>query len=144
MKTLDLYIYMYMHTLYLPDCWLEVSIWKVLRPATSAQGFLGFPVSKSEYWDGSPKFQIATACFSWTLPELNFLDNYFIFMYVYNNHCHRATAHLQLYIYIYMVIYYQFVTHIAASLGKHHIGLHINIKIVAECMFCIYLYVMMA
>jgi hypothetical protein len=36
------------YTLWLPDCWLEVSIRKVLRPATSAQVFLGFPVSKSE------------------------------------------------------------------------------------------------
>jgi hypothetical protein len=35
------------------DCWLEVSIRKVLRPATSTQVFLGFPVSISEYWDGS-------------------------------------------------------------------------------------------
>jgi hypothetical protein len=34
-------------------CWLEVSIRKVLRPATSAQVFLGFPVSVSECWDGS-------------------------------------------------------------------------------------------
>jgi hypothetical protein len=33
---------------YLPDCWLAVSIRKVLRPATSAKVFLGFPVSKSE------------------------------------------------------------------------------------------------
>jgi hypothetical protein len=31
----------------LPDCWLEVSIWKVLRQATSAQVFLGFPVFKA-------------------------------------------------------------------------------------------------
>ena len=30
------------------DCWLEVSIRKVLRPATSTQVFLGFPVSTSE------------------------------------------------------------------------------------------------
>ena len=29
-------------------CWLEVSIRKVLRPATSAQVFLDFPVSISE------------------------------------------------------------------------------------------------
>ena len=36
-----------------PDCWLEVSIRKVLRPATSTQVFLGFPVPKSECWDGS-------------------------------------------------------------------------------------------
>jgi hypothetical protein len=36
----------------LPDWWLEVSIRKVLRPATSAQIFLGFRASKSECWDG--------------------------------------------------------------------------------------------
>jgi len=30
------------------DCWLEVSIWKVLRPVTSTQVFLGFPVSVSK------------------------------------------------------------------------------------------------
>jgi hypothetical protein len=30
------------------DCLLEVGIRKVLQPATSAQGFLGFLVSKSE------------------------------------------------------------------------------------------------
>jgi hypothetical protein len=34
--------------LYTPDCWLEVSTRKVLRPATSTQVFLGFPVSPSE------------------------------------------------------------------------------------------------
>jgi len=31
--------------LWMPDCWLEVSIRKVLRPATLTQIFLGFPVS---------------------------------------------------------------------------------------------------
>jgi len=36
----------YIH--WLPDSWLEVSIRQILRPATSAQVFLGFPVSKSE------------------------------------------------------------------------------------------------
>jgi hypothetical protein len=40
--------------LYLPDCRLAVGTRKVLLwPATSAQGFLGFPVSKSDCWDGS-------------------------------------------------------------------------------------------
>jgi hypothetical protein len=29
-------------------------------------------------------------------PGLNFLDPYFTFMYMHNNHCHRATDHLQL------------------------------------------------
>ena len=38
---------------YTPDCWLEVSIQKVLRPATSTQVFLRFPVSISKCWDGS-------------------------------------------------------------------------------------------
>jgi len=34
--------------------------------------------------------------FSYSPPDLNFLDPYFIFMYTHYNHCHRATAHLQL------------------------------------------------
>jgi hypothetical protein len=34
--------------LYMPNCWLEVSIRKVLQPATSTQVFLGFPMSISE------------------------------------------------------------------------------------------------
>jgi hypothetical protein len=37
---------------------------------------------------------VATACFSCSPPDLNFLDPYFIFMYMHNNHCHRVTAHL--------------------------------------------------
>ena len=76
----------------MPHCWLEVSIRKVLRPVTSTQVFLGFPVSISECWDGSQD----SACFSCSPPELNFLDPYFIFMYMHYNHCQRATAHLQL------------------------------------------------
>jgi hypothetical protein len=39
---------------YMPGCRLEVSIRKVLLwPATSAQVFLGFPVSNSKCWFGS-------------------------------------------------------------------------------------------
>jgi len=34
-------------------CWLEVSIRKVLRSATSTQGFLGLPVPKCKRCDGS-------------------------------------------------------------------------------------------
>jgi hypothetical protein len=34
--------------LYMSDCWLEVSIRKVLRPATSTHVFLSFPVSISK------------------------------------------------------------------------------------------------
>ena len=58
---------------------LEVSIRKVLRPATSAQVFLGFAVSKRMLrW--FPRLQVATACFSCSPPDLNLLDPYFIFM----------------------------------------------------------------
>ena len=37
----------------MPDCWLEVSIRKVLRPATLTQVFLGLPVPKSKCCVGS-------------------------------------------------------------------------------------------
>jgi hypothetical protein len=77
----------------MPDCWLEVSTRKVLRPANSAQVFLGFPVPISKRWDGS---QVATASFSCSPLNLNFVDPYFIFMYMHYNHCHRVTDHLQL------------------------------------------------
>jgi len=46
-----------------------------------------------------PRLQVATACFSCSPPDLNFLDPYFIFMYMRYDHRHRATAHLQLNIY---------------------------------------------
>jgi hypothetical protein len=40
--------------------------------------------------------EFTTACFSRSPPDLNVLDPYFKFMYMHNNHSHRATAHLQL------------------------------------------------
>jgi hypothetical protein len=40
-------------TVIMPDSCLEVSIRKVLRPATSTQVFISFPGSKSECWDSS-------------------------------------------------------------------------------------------
>ena len=87
----------------MPDYWLEVRIRKVLRPATSTQVFLGFPVSKRMLrW--FPRLQVAIACFSCSPPNLNLLGPYFIFMYVHNNHCRRATAHLQLNIIIIIII----------------------------------------
>ena len=39
---------------------------------------------------------VATACFSCSPPDLNFLVIYFISMYMHNDHCHRVTAQLQL------------------------------------------------
>ena len=41
------------HDFQLLDCWLEVSIQKVLQLATLAQVFLCFPLSISERWDGA-------------------------------------------------------------------------------------------
>ena len=39
--------------LQMTDCWLEVSIRKVLRPAISTLVFLCFPAPKSKCWDDS-------------------------------------------------------------------------------------------
>jgi len=63
----------------MPNCWLQVSIRKVLRPATSTQVFLGFPVSISKCWDGSQDSQFATTCFSCSPSDLNLVVTNFIF-----------------------------------------------------------------
>ena len=82
---------------------------KVLRPATSAQVLLGFPVSVyMQMLRWFPKLQVATACFSCSPPDLNFLVTYFIFMYMHNNQCHRVTAQLQLINYYYYYYYYYY------------------------------------
>ena len=43
-----------------------------------------------------PLTEHATACFSCSPPDLNFLVIYFIYMYMHNDHCHQVTAQLQL------------------------------------------------
>jgi len=58
-------------------------------------GFPWFPCVYKRMLRWFPRLQVATACFSCSLPDFNFLDPYFMFMYVHNNHCHRLTAHLQ-------------------------------------------------
>jgi len=67
-------------------------------PATSHldTGFSRFPCVYKQMLRRFPTLQVATTCFSCSPPDLNFLDPYFIFMYMHNNYCHRATAHLQL------------------------------------------------
>ena len=40
--------------------------------------------------------KICILCFSYSPPDLNFFDSYFILMYMHYNHCHRATVHLKL------------------------------------------------
>ena len=58
-------------------------------------GFSWFPCVYKRMLRWFPRLQVATACFSCSSPDLNFLDPYFILMYVHNNNCHRATDHLQ-------------------------------------------------
>ena len=94
----------------LPDCWLYCRIAGFFAgllarnqypegPATGhlGTGSLGFPESvykRKLRW--FRRLQVATACFSCSPPDLNFLVPYFIFTYMHNNHCHRVTAQLQL------------------------------------------------
>jgi hypothetical protein len=59
-------------------------------------GFSWFPCVYKRMLRRFPRLQIATTCFSCSPLFLNFLDPYFIFMYMHYNHCHRATAHLHL------------------------------------------------
>jgi len=59
-------------------------------------GFSWFPCVQKRILRWFPRLPVATACFSCSPPDLNFLDPYFIFMYMHYNHCHRATAHLLL------------------------------------------------
>jgi len=61
------------------DCWLEVSIRKVLRPATSTQVFLGFPCVYKQMLRWFPRLQVATTCFSCSPSDLNLVVTNFIF-----------------------------------------------------------------
>jgi len=67
-------------------------------PATGHHhtGFSRFPCVYKQMLRRFPSLQVATTCFSCSPPDLNFLDPYFMFMCMHNNHCHRVTAHLQL------------------------------------------------
>ena len=59
-------------------------------------GFPWFPCVYKRMLRWFPRLQVATACFSCSPPDLNFLVIYFIPMYMHNDHCHRVTAQLQL------------------------------------------------
>jgi len=67
-------------------------------PATGhlSTGFSFFPCVYKQMLRWFPILQVATTCFSCSPPDLNLLDLDFIYMYIHNNHCHRATAYLQL------------------------------------------------
>jgi len=84
-----------LHTL---DAWLLARGKYPEGPATGHldTGFSWFPCVYKRMLRWFPTHQVATACFSCSPPDLNFLDPYFIFMYMHYNHCHWVSAHLQL------------------------------------------------
>jgi len=59
-------------------------------------GFSWFPCDYKQMLRWFPRLQVSTACFLCSPPDLNFLDPYFIFTYMHNDNCHRATVHFQL------------------------------------------------
>jgi hypothetical protein len=81
-------------------------------------GFSWFPCVYKRMLRWFPRLQVATACFSCSPPNLNFLDPYFIFMYMHYNHCHRVTAHLY---FIIIMIIIEFLTS-QLQLGNIHLS----------------------
>ena len=79
-----------------PDCWLKVSIRKVLRPAISAQVLLGFPVSvykRMLRW-----FPKTPSCYCMLLmqpPRFKYIRSLIYICVHVCNRCHRASAQLQ-------------------------------------------------
>ena len=61
-------------------------------PATGhlSTGFSWFPCVYKRMLRWFPTLQVATTGYSYSHPELNFLDPYFIFMCMHYNHCHRS------------------------------------------------------
>ena len=72
-------------------------------PATGhlGTGFSWFLFVYKQMLRWFPRLQVATACSLCSPSDLNFLDPYFIFMYM---HCHRVTAHLQLHILLLLLL----------------------------------------
>jgi hypothetical protein len=93
------YIHTYIHAV------LHTSVEGVLPgsqyPEGPATGHLGtgsswFSCVYKRMLKWFPRFQVATACFSCSPTDLNFLDPYFIFMYMHCDHCHRLNILLLL------------------------------------------------
>jgi hypothetical protein len=93
--------YRYYFPYLLQDCWLAVSIRKVLWQATLTQVFLGFPVSKTERSDGSQHSKLPLHASYVALRTSDFLHSYFTFMH--NKHWQRETAYWKLYIIIIII-----------------------------------------
>jgi len=67
-------------------------------PATGhlVTGFSWFPCVYKRMLRWFPSFQVAATCLSCNPSDLNFLVTFSIFVYMWNNHCHRVTTKLQL------------------------------------------------
>ena len=62
-------------------------------------GFSWFPCVYKRMLRWFPSFQVDTTCLPCSPPDLNFLVTFFsssIFVYMWNNHCHRVITHMQL------------------------------------------------
>ena len=91
-------MYIFLLCVYYFSCRMLARSQYLEGPTTGHLGtdFSWFPYVYKPMLRWFPILQVATACFSCSPPDLNFLDPYFIFMYTHYNHCHRATAHLHL------------------------------------------------
>ena len=79
-------------------------------PATGhlGTGFSWFPCVYKQMLRWFLRLQVATTYFSCSPPDLNFLDHYFIFMYVHNNHCHPGNSPFAVKCIIIMIIVHMF------------------------------------
>ena len=107
---------------YLPDCW------SCYWPPRHRFFVVSMCLKAKLRW--FPTSQVATACLSCSPLELNFLNPYFIFTYMHNNHCHRVSAHLQLNILLLLLCYYFIIVVINAVRWEEthacHYGLHLE------------------
>ena len=93
--------------LLMPDCWLDVSVRKVLRPAISTQVFfLGFPVSLKQMlrWFRSPSCHYMLLMYP---SRYKFSSTASSFCICVKNDCHRVKTQLQLNKYYYYYYSYR-------------------------------------
>ena len=85
-----------------------------------------------------PRLQVATACFSCSPPDLNFLDPCFIFMCIHYYYCHRATAHLQLNIIIVIIIIISFMLGIYTYITEtNHVSREYSVSAILSLLFMV-------
>ena len=96
-------------------------------------GFSWFPCAYKRMLRWFRRLRVATSYFSCSPPNLNFLNPYFILMYMDNNHCHRATAHLQLNILLLLLLLFLSLLLLQENFFKGVIKVYIQITIAPTC-----------